>query len=93
MALVAGAVVAWLVVHLTQTPVPTPAASGRTARPVAASSVPTPPRWAYANEETWIVGETSRDIVEMILYARDHSLPSGERLGFSVTPEAGSAPS
>ena len=86
--LVAGGVVTWLVVHFTQPRVPTPAASGRTARRVPAPSLPIPPRWAYANEEAWIVGETSRDIVEMILYARDHSLPSGERLAFSVTPEA-----
>jgi len=86
--LAAGGVVAWLVVHFTQPRTPTRAASGRTAPPVPAPSLPIPPRWAYANEEAWIVGQTSRDIVEMILYARDHSVPSGERLAFSVTSEA-----
>ena len=44
--------------------------------------------WAYENEEAWIVGETSRDIVEMVLYARDRSLPSAEQLAFSVAAEA-----
>jgi tetratricopeptide (TPR) repeat protein len=47
--------------------------------------------WAYANEEAWIVGETSRDIVEMIVYARDRSLPPPAALGFSVTADAASA--
>ena len=44
--------------------------------------------WAYENEEAWIVGETSRDIVEMVLYARDRSLPRAEQLAFSVSAEA-----
>jgi tetratricopeptide (TPR) repeat protein len=48
--------------------------------------------WAYENEEAWIVGETSRDIVEMVLYARDRSLPSAEQLAFSVSPEAAPGP-
>jgi len=86
--LAAGGVVTWLAVHFMQPRTPTRAASGRTAPPVRASSVPTPPpQWAYANEEAWIVGQTSRDIVEMIVYARDHALPSGERVAFSATSE------
>jgi len=48
--------------------------------------------WAYENEEAWIVGETSRDIVEMVLYARDRSLPSAEQLAFSVAAEAAPGP-
>lgn len=49
--------------------------------------------WAHANEEAWIVGETSRDIVEMILYARAHSLPTDDELKFSTVaaPVAGVA--
>src|SRR5262249_40594165 len=45
--------------------------------------------WAYANEEAWIVGQTSRDIVEMILYARDHALPPASALAFSVKSDSG----
>lgn len=48
--------------------------------------------WSYANEEAWIVGETSRDIVEMMLYARDGLLPSAQRLGFSVAEEGAPGP-
>lgn len=49
--------------------------------------------WAYATEEAWIVGETSRDIVEMALYARTRSLPADDDLKFSVvaSPVAGVA--
>jgi tetratricopeptide (TPR) repeat protein len=49
--------------------------------------------WAYPNEEAWIVGETARDIVEMMVYARDRSLPPPATLGFSVTANAASAAS
>jgi len=48
--------------------------------------------WVYANEEAWIVGETSRDIVEMILFARDGSLPAAEKLAFSVSGEGATGP-
>ncbi|HXB53362.1 MAG TPA: hypothetical protein VN461_01170 [Vicinamibacteria bacterium] len=32
------------------------------------------PRWAYRNEEAWIVGEITRDIGEMVAYGKDRSL-------------------
>jgi tetratricopeptide (TPR) repeat protein len=44
--------------------------------------------WTYPNEEAWIVGETSRDIAEMVRFARDRSLPSGDSLGFTVEADA-----
>jgi tetratricopeptide (TPR) repeat protein len=32
------------------------------------------PTWVYRNEEAWIVSEITRDVVEMVVYAKDHSL-------------------
>jgi hypothetical protein len=47
--------------------------------------------WAYPTEEAWIVGQTSRDIVEMLLYVGSRSPPSAEELEFSVAAD-GPAP-
>src|SRR5713226_379596 len=32
------------------------------------------PRWAYRNEEAWIVSDITRDIGEMVAYGKDRSL-------------------
>ena len=48
--------------------------------------------WAYASEEEWIVGEVSCDIVEMILFAKDHALPAAKALSLSVRAEGPPGP-
>lgn len=38
--------------------------------------------WTYPTEEAWIVGETSRDVAEMLLYAKSPTPPDPKGLAF-----------
>lgn len=41
--------------------------------------------WPYHTEEEWLVGEVTRDIAEMVLYAKRRGLPAAADLAFTVT--------
>jgi len=43
--------------------------------------------WTYPNEESWIVGETARDIAEMLMYASRGALVDEKQLAFSATSQ------
>jgi hypothetical protein len=42
--------------------------------------------WSYPSEEAWLVGETARDIAEMLVFKKDGSLPGGP--AFEIAPGA-----
>jgi tetratricopeptide (TPR) repeat protein len=47
--------------------------------------------WAHANEEEWIVASTTRDVAEMLHYARHHALPAPSERIASVQPAPATA--
>lgn len=47
--------------------------------------------WTYPDEESWIVGETARDIAEMLTFARNQSLPAEKEFAFSASRSSRSA--
>jgi tetratricopeptide (TPR) repeat protein len=69
---------------------PSPSAP-RVTPPPAAAPTPAATEWSWPNERTWIVAVTSRDVVEMILYARDKALAADDALRFSLAAEPGAA--
>jgi hypothetical protein len=62
---------------------PATGSAARTWRAVIRVAVPKLP-WAYATEEEWIIGETARDVVEMLVYAKTRSLPDPAKMSFGL---------